>query len=252
MPQTWKVDNLNVTVFENRNLLGDAAAQMAKTYITDAIEQCGRAVVAFSTGTSQLQFYKALVKQPIDWSKVEAFHLDAYIGLQEEHPGSFRRYLHERLLDYVTIAKFHMIKGDADDVYSECHRLDLLARRRPLDVVFASIGENGQLAFNESPAIFDEDTYYKIVELSDASRRQQFGEGWFLHPDDVPRQAITITISAIIKARTVICCVPDLRKAQAVYNTLTQPFSHSFPATVLRFHTNAHLLLDPHSAAQIL
>ena len=251
MALTWTVDNLHITVYDDKNLLGEAGAELASQHINEAIEAKGHAVIVLATGASQFEFLDHLSGQVLKWARVEAFHLDEYVGLPATHPASFRRYLQERLLNKVDIRTFHAIIGDADDVQAECDRLDTLYRNKEIDVAFVGIGENGHLAFNDPPATFNDRVMYKIVQLDTACRRQQMGEGWFKSLDDVPEQAISMTIPGIMRAKTIICSVPDLRKAQAVYNTLKGKISGEYPASILRRHPRAYLLLDPNSASKL-
>jgi glucosamine-6-phosphate deaminase len=243
------VDQLKVSVFENKSLLARAAADLAEKYITHAIDKQGQAVIILATGASQFEFLESLTQRQINWQKVVAFHLDAYIGITEKHPASFRRYLRERIIDKVGLAHFYFIAGDCEDVESECARLDTLFDQYSVDVAFTGIGENGHLAFNEPPASFDDRMNYKIVRLNEASRRQQLGEGWFDRLEEVPKKAVTMTISAIMASKSIICTVPDMRKAEAVRKTLMEDISPWCPASILRKHSASNLFLDQASAS---
>jgi glucosamine-6-phosphate deaminase len=184
-----------------------------------------------------------LVKAEIDWSVVTAFHLDEYIGLPLSHPASFRKYLKERFVDLVNLKAFNYVNGEGDPV-EECKRLEKIIAEHPIDVAFVGIGENGHLAFNDPPADFETDDAYLIVNLDKECRLQQMGEGWFPTFDDVPKQALSMSIRQIMKSKAIICTVPDLRKANAVKNTLEKPVSNLVPASILRTHDATWLYLD--------
>jgi glucosamine-6-phosphate deaminase len=179
----------------------------------------------------------------IAWEKVTGFHLDEYLGLPMTHPASFRRYLKERLVDRLPLAAFHYISGDVDPV-AECRRVGELIRRRPIDVAFIGIGENGHLAFNDPPADFETEEPYLVVELDDGCRRQQLGEGWFPALEAVPRRAISMSVRQILKSRSIVCTVPDRRKAEAVRGAVRGPVTPALPASILQTHPATTLFLD--------
>jgi glucosamine-6-phosphate deaminase len=185
----------------------------------------------------------------VAWEGTTMFHLDEYIGMSADHPASFRRYLRERLTSRVPIGSVHFIAGDAPDLAAELDRLNRAIAATPVDVAFVGIGENGHLAFNDPPADFTTDIPYIIVTLDEACRRQQFGEGWFKTLDDVPRQAISMTVRQIMKATHIVCTVPDKRKAPAVKACLEGDVGPMFPASILRTHPSCHLFLDKDSAS---
>jgi glucosamine-6-phosphate deaminase len=186
----------------------------------------------------------------VDWSVVTGFHLDEYIGIPDTHPASFRKYLRERFVNLVQLKKFNFVNGSADPD-EECIRLGELISQHPIDVAFIGIGENEHLAFNDPPADFETEAPYLVVKLDEACRRQQLGEGWFPSLEDVPEKAISMSIKQIIKSKTVICSVPDKRKAVAVQHALTGEISPLHPATVLRTHPQTFLFLDNDSASKI-
>lgn len=232
--------------------MGRRAAEIGGDAIRDAIEKHGKANVVVATGASQFEVFKALTaRNDIDWSRVTGFHLDEYIGLPATHPASFRKYLKERFVDHVPLAAFHYVNGDAADAEQECRRLDDLIEKHPIDVMFCGIGENGHLAFNDPPADFDTEKPYIIVDLDEACRRQQHGEGWFATLDDVPSRAISMSIRQILKSRHIVCSVPDERKASAVKAALTGPVTPDVPASILQRHERAILLLDEAAASQL-
>src|SRR5262249_29809855 len=171
----------------------------------------GRARIVVATGTSQIAFLDCLIREPdIDWSNVDVFHLDEYVGLADDHPASFRKYLRERLIQPAGIVRFHPIDGQADPDRA-CEELGRALSARPIDVAFVGIGENGHLAFNDPPADFDTERPYILVRLDDACRRQQVGEGWFKTTDEVPDRAITMSIRQILRARAIVAVVPESR-----------------------------------------
>jgi glucosamine-6-phosphate deaminase len=176
------------------------------------------------------------------------FHLDEYIGLPADHPASFRRFLHERLIDRVSIPRYNLLDGEKDP-QAVIQQVGAALRAAPIDVAFVGIGENGHLAFNDPPADFDTTEPYLIVELDEACRRQQVGEGWFRSIDEVPAKAISISVRQILEAREIICVVPDARKAEAVRNSLDGPVTPAVPASILQTHPNATIYLDTASAS---
>jgi glucosamine-6-phosphate deaminase len=253
MNRTLKVDTLSVRVFDDDIALGRAAADDAAAAIADAVAAHGVAHVMLATGNSQFAFLDALVaRDDVDWGAVVAFHMDEYAGLPSSHPASFQRYMRERVAAKVPVGEFHYLQGDAPDHGAEAERYAELLRARPLDLCCLGIGENGHLAFNDPPvADFDDPLDVKIVELDDACRRQQVGEGHFATVADVPTQAITVTIPALLRAQRVHAVVPERRKAAPVEAALRGPITTACPASALRRHPNAVLYLDGESASRL-
>ena len=240
---------LEVKVLETKEKMGKAGAEKAARILKETIKEKNEAIFVAATGASQFKFLENLTSIPsIDWSKTAMFHLDEYIGIPEDHLASFRKYLKERLINKVHPGAVHLINGDAEDSGSECDRLGKIISQKEIDVAFVGIGENGHLAFNDPPADFDTEKPYLVVELDEASRRQQLGEGWFERLDDVPHRAISMSIKQIMKSKNIICIVPDSRKAQAVKDCLEGNISSDRPASILRKHKNAFLFLDKDSA----
>jgi len=238
-----------IKVFSDKIQLGEVAARQAANAINRAISERGQARIIAATGASQFEFLDALTKTPgIDWAKVEMFHLDEYVGLPITHPASFRKYLLERFIGPTKMMNYHLLDGEADpnDV---CKRVGAAISSAPIDVAFVGIGENGHLAFNDPPADFETDEPYIVVNLDEACRRQQVGEGWFAGLDDVPKQAISMTVKQILRAGEIICIVPDTRKAQAVKNCFENEISPQFPASILRAHNNTVVYLDTESSS---
>lgn len=244
-----KIDQLDVQVYTDKNAMGLAAAAKAAEKVKAALAEKGTATVILATGASQFEFLSELQKHDINWSKVTAFHLDEYVGLPITHPASFRKYLLERVITPSKIGTYHLLNGEADDLDAECARLGALLEQADVDVAFVGIGENGHLAFNDPPASFDDTVSYKVVDLDEKCRKQQLGEGWFPTFDDVPKQAISMTIPAIMRSKCIVCTVPDARKAEAVKNTLTLPVSGDIPASILRQHPDTIMFLDEAAAA---
>lgn len=239
-----------ITISSTPIELGRQAGTAAAARIKEAIATKGFANIILATGTSQFETLNQLLSEPgIDWSKVTMFHLDEYIGLTITHPASFRKYLKERFLSNVpTLKAAYLINGEGD-ARAECKRLGKLITDNPIDVALVGIGENGHLAFNDPPADFETEEPYIVVELDEACRKQQLGEGWFKSMDEVPLQAISMSVKQILKSKNIICSVPDERKAMAVKNSIEQPVNNVYPATALQKHSNCTCYLDIHSAS---
>jgi glucosamine-6-phosphate deaminase len=230
--------------------LGESAGKAAADLIRTTIANKGNANIILATGSSQFETLKQLIiEKDIDWSKVNMFHLDEYIGLPETSGASFRKYLKERFLSKVPALKaVYLVDGEADPV-TECNRLSIIIEANPIDVALVGIGENGHLAFNDPPADFDTKEPFIIVDLDEACRKQQFNEGWFKSVDEVPKQAISMSISQICKSKHIICSVPDVRKAQAVKDCLEQSVSNRYPASILQLHPSCCYYLDKPSSS---
>ena len=240
---------MHIKTYIDRPTMSRAAARQAGRVIEEAIAARGQARIIAATGASQFDFLAALTASPdVDWQAVEMFHLDEYVGLPIAHPASFRKYLIERLIEPAGIASYHLLDGEADPV-EVCKRAGEEISARPIDVAFVGIGENGHLAFNDPPADFETDEPYIVVDLDEACLRQQVGEGWFATLDDVPKQAISMTVKQILKAREIICVAPDARKAQAVKNCFENEISPHFPASILRTHVATTVYLDKESSS---
>ncbi|MGA7399648.1 MAG: glucosamine-6-phosphate deaminase [Candidatus Sulfotelmatobacter sp.] len=237
-------------VFEDRVKLGQSAAEQAATAIRRAIAERGHARIIAATAASQLEFLEALTNAPgIDWSKVEAFHLDEYIGLPVTHPGSFRKMLLEQLVQKTGITDYHLLDGDAADPLEIVSRVGKQLASQPVDIAFLGIGENGHIAFNDPPADFKTEEPYIIVNLDEACRQQQVGEAWFADISQVPKRAISMSARQILKAKEILAVVPGPRKAEAVKACFEGAISPMAPASILRTHPNATVYLDNHSAS---
>ena len=243
---------MQINISEDPKVLGKTAGSRAAELLRDTIKKNGSANLILATGTSQFETINQLIAEKgIDWSKVVMFHLDEYIGLPITHPASFRKYLTERFLSKVpALNSAHLINAETN-AEAECIWLGDLITQYPIDVALVGIGENGHLAFNDPPADFETDEPYIIVNLDDACRKQQLGEGWFKSIDDVPDQAISMSVKQILKSKNIICSVPDKRKALAVKNTVEQPVSNLYPASILKTHPACELFLDKASASML-
>ncbi|MEJ7693950.1 glucosamine-6-phosphate deaminase [Daejeonella sp.] len=243
---------MQIVIKPNPLELGIAAGKAAAELIRKAIVETGKANIILATGASQFETLTQLIKEDVDWSRVTMFHLDEYIGLPESSPASFRKYLQERFLAHVPSLKaVYLVNGETAPE-KECQRLGDLITQNPIDVALVGIGENGHLAFNDPPADFDTEEPYLVVSLDEECRKQQLGEGWFKTIDDVPKQAISMSVKQILKAKHIICSVPDKRKAEAVRNCLEQAVSNQYPSSILQRHGNCLLYLDTDSAGLLV
>ena len=225
------------------------AAERASALLREAIARKGSARLIAATGAAQFEFLEALTSLPgIDWKQVEMFHLDEYIGISASHPASFCRFLKERLIDKTGITKHHLLNGE-EDPEVVIQRTNEALRSELVDVAFVGVGENGHLAFNDPPADFETEQPYIVVDLDDACRKQQLGEGWFPTLADVPRRAISMSIRQILKTKKIMCIVPDARKANAVKACFDAEISPLAPASILRTHPDTTVYLDVNSAA---
>lgn len=239
-----------VKIFDDGGSLGRAAAAQAAGSIRSAIAERGRARIILATGTSQFDFLQALTgMDDIEWSKVEAFHLDEYVGLPVTHKASFRKILLERVVQKTGLTKFHPVEGDAADLPAALRELGRLISAAPIDVAFIGIGENGHIAFNDPPADFNTGEPYLIVTLDEACRRQQVGEGWFANLSEVPTRAVSMSVRQILKTREIITVVPDNRKSQAIAASLEGDIGPMVPASILRRHPDVTVYLDRDSAS---
>ena len=258
MPTQWRQVGRNssgaffvlLKVFNDRIVLGQAAAEQASAAIRRALAERGQARIIAATAASQLEFLDALTRAPgIDWLRVEVFHLDEYIGLPVAHPGSFRKMLVEQLVRKTGIVDYHLLDGDAADPLDVVRRVGTRLAAAPIDIAFLGIGENGHIAFNDPPADFQTEEPYIIVNLDEACRQQQVGEAWFADISQVPKRAISMSARQILKATEILAVVPGIRKAQAVKACVEDTISPMLPASILRTHPNATVYLDKNSAS---
>ena len=237
-------------VFNDKVTLGRAAAEQAAAAIQSAISQRGKARIIAATAASQLEFLDALTKAPgIDWTKVEAFHLDEYIGLPISHPGSFRKMLLTELVNKTGITHYHLLDGDAPHPSAVVREVGKQLASAPIDIAFLGIGENGHIAFNDPPADFNTEEPYIIVNLDEACRQQQVGEAWFSDIAQVPKRAISMSAKQILKAKEILAVVPGKHKAQAIKACFEGEISPMAPASILRRHPDATVYLDTKSAS---
>ncbi|MDP9077471.1 MAG: glucosamine-6-phosphate deaminase [Bacteroidota bacterium] len=245
-----KGDNLQVFKYENRTLMGEASAEVVLQKIAELLSKQQYVNIIFAAAPSQNEFLAALVKNElIDWERVNAFHMDEYIGLQDGDSRTFASFLKEKIFSELPFHNVNYINGNAPDLETECERYADLLKQYPADIVCMGIGENGHIAFNDPHvADFNDPLRVKVVNLDTACRQQQVNDKCFDELSDVPINAITLTIPALMAAKYIYCMVPGEKKAQAVYNTLNTAINEECPATILRNHENAVLFLDEDSA----
>lgn len=246
-------DKLRVEIFVDKEDMGKDAASFVAEKLNKAIRESGSASLILGTGASQYPLHDVLLEIGLDWTKITLFHLDEYIGISDRHPASFRRFLRENIAEKVHPQNVFYLDGNADDIKAEIRRYGKLLKDHPVDVACIGIGENGHIAFNDPyVADFDDPESLKVVEMDEACRMQQVGEGWFPTIGHVPVHAVTLTVPTIMNCKTLCCTVPDERKAEAVYNTLSGEINTSCPASILRKHDDAVLFLDRFAAKNIL
>ena len=196
---------MKVIVADNCRLMGELAARQAAGVINRAVEDHGAARIVLSTGASQFDTLSALVRQNVDWSRVEMFHLDEYVDLPETHTASFRKYLKERFVSRVPLKRAHFVDGTREGIAALTEEL----RSAPIDLGLIGIGENGHIAFNDPPvADFNDPRRVKAVPLDPVCRMQQVHDGCFANLDKVPEMALTLTVPALMSARHHFCIVP--------------------------------------------
>jgi glucosamine-6-phosphate deaminase len=249
--RTYKADQLNVEVFASNDDLSANVAHRVRDLLVATIARQGSAAAILATGNSQIRFLKQLVALGgVEWSKVTLFHMDEYLGVPADHPACFRRYMKERVASLVNPREFHYLAGDADLPLDECARYTALLQAQPIDLCCMGVGENGHIAFNDPPvARFDDPHWVKLVKLDDACKMQQVKEGHFPSLEAVPPYALTLTVPALVAAKTVLCLAPEKRKAVPVRNLLEGPIATSCPASILRRQSHATLLLDLDSSS---
>lgn len=241
---------MKVKVFATSEEMGKVASAHAKEIINSVIEKGETARILLSTGASQFPFFKYFVQEDIDWSKVEMFHLDEYVGISEDHPASFKKYLKERFINIVHPGKYHLIDGEKDPEET-IKELTKLLDEKKVDLGLIGIGENGHIAFNDPPADFEDQRYYKVVNLSDTCIKQQLHEGWFKDENEAYKQAISMTCSKIMDCKTIISVVPYAVKAQAILGTLTREVTNEVPATLFKKHADVTVYCDKDSASLV-
>lgn len=238
---------MEIRICKDKIELGKSAAKYAAESINSAIAEKGVARIALSTGASQFDTLAALINEDVDWSKVEMFHLDEYVDLPESHVASFRKYLKEKFTTKVALKAAHFVEGTEENRKEICKKIS----EAPIDVGLIGIGENAHIAFNDPPANFDTEEPYIVVNLNDTCKQQQVGEGWFETVNDVPKQAVSMSVKQIMKCKKIISCVPYSVKADAIFKTLSEEISNQTPATMLKTHKDFTLYIDSDSAAKI-
>ena len=240
---------MHITVEDNAETMASAAAEFIASKLNEAISTKGGARLLLSTGESQIAVLMRLREKDLPWGKVAAFHLDEYIGLPASHEASFRKYIRERFVEPLKPGAMHYVNGEGD-VRANIASLTGEIRKAPIDLALVGIGENAHIAFNDPPADFDTREAYIVVTLDEACKKQQVGEGWFESVDEVPKQAVSITVYQMMLAKTIVSVVPGVRKAAAVRDTLSSPVvTNGIPATKLREHRDWRLFLDAGSAS---
>ena len=237
-----------IHVYRTPEEMGNEAARLIAEKLNGAIAQKGEARLLLSTGASQFEMMDALIHMPVDFAKVTMFHLDEYVALPVTHIASFRKYLQERFVDKVPLKEAVFVNGEGN-VEANIAAITARIKEAPIDVGVIGIGENGHIAFNDPPADFDTEASYKVVNLDERCKRQQVGEGWFATVDDVPKQAISMTVKQIMACDSIVSVVPHAVKAEAVKNTLERDVTNLVPATIMKTHPDFNLFLDSESAA---
>ena len=250
LQRNFRADKLNIYVYESRPKMGKAAASVIAAEIRRAIQERGRASLILASAPSQNEFLSSLAEAPdIDWTRVTAFHLDEYLGMDEHAPQSFRRFLIDRLVNKVAFGQFHGLRGDAPDGSEEANRYAQLLNANPPDFAVLGIGENGHLAFIDPPFCdFNDPKAVKVVELDEVCRNQQVNDGAFATLEEVPRNALSLTIPTLMERPKLFAIAPGPAKRQGIKNTVEGPISTSCPASILRTHPDAHLFIDAVSA----
>lgn len=250
----FNCDKLHVRVFDSRAAMGECAGKEAAAYIKKLLQEKESINVMFAAAPSQNETLAELIAdEQIDWSRINAFHMDEYVGLAPEHPAGFRNFLNRAIFGLKNFKSVNLINGNAPDAWEEAARYDRLLREHPLDVCLLGVGENGHIAFNDPPvADFNDRAYVKVVELEERCRQQQVNDGCFEHIDQVPTHALTVTIPGLTQAAAMFCSVPAATKAEAIGHMINDEISTACPATILRRHDCAKLYADPDSGSVIL
>ncbi len=238
---------MEIRICKDRYELGKSAAKFVANEINRVISEKGSARIALSTGASQFDTLANLINEDVQWDKVEMFHLDEYVNLPESHVASFRKYLKEKCTTKVNLKAAYFVDGTEENRKELCKKIS----ESPIDIGLIGIGENGHIAFNDPPADFDTEEPYIVVNLNDTCKKQQVGEGWFQTVDDVPKQAVSMSVKQIMKCNKIVSCVPYAVKADAVLKTLSGELSNLVPATMLKTHPEFTLYIDWDSASKL-
>ena len=251
MSRSFQVDSLTVRLYESRAELGKHAAARAGEKLRDLLRRTETVNIIFAAAPSQNEFLASLATEAgIDWKRVRAFHMDEYTGLPDHAPQRFGNFLKSAFFDVVPLREVHYLQGNSSDLVNECRRYAELLVRFPAHIVFMGIGENTHIAFNDPHvARFNDPEMVKVVDLDEACRQQQVNDGCFKTINDVPRNALSLTIPALMKAEQVFCMVPGKMKANAIRHTLRDTIAEKYPSTILRTHPSAELFIDSDSGA---
>lgn len=245
-------DKLTVKIFDTRSEMGFVAARTVSEKVRELLQEKEYVSIIFASAPSQNEFLAALQEIDLDWNKVNAFHMDEYVGLDKNSPQGFGNFLKDRLFSKVPLREIHYLNGNANDLEEECNRYSQLLKKYPTDIVCLGIGENTHLAFNDPHvALFNDSKIVKVVELDEKCRFQQVNDGCFAAMEDVPVNALTITIPALFNSTYAYAVVPGELKADAIYHTLNSEIEEKYPSTILRKHPNAVLFIDVNSAKKI-
>jgi len=248
-----KAERLKVKIYNTRAEMGSGAAQDVAQKIRELLLEQDFVNIIFAAAPSQSEFLSYLcLEEDVSWNRINAFHMDEYIGLDQKAPQSFAYFLKEAIFDKVPFHKVHLLQGTATDLEAECRRYSALLEDFPVDIVCLGIGENGHLAFNDPHvADFRDPFAVKVVNLDRVSRQQQVHDDCFATIDEVPVSALTLTVPSLLKARFIYCMVPGTNKAQAIHHTLHSEVKENYPSTALRKHPHAVLYLDVDSASKL-
>ena len=252
MLKDYKVDKLRVRVFETRKEMGDCSGGEAAARLAELLKTKETVNIMFGAAPSQNEMLEAMCAADIDWSRVNAFHMDEYVALDPAHPAGFGNFLRRAIFDKLPFKSVHFINGNAADMEAECERYSALLKEYPLDICMLGVGENGHVAFNDPPvAEFEAPALVKEVELEAPCRQQQVNDGCFESLDQVPTHALTVTVPGLMSADWLYCTVPAPTKADAIKAMLEGPITTDCPASVLRRYENAGLYLDKDAAAKL-
>ncbi len=252
--KTIQADKLKVNIYDTRKALGEEAAKEFTARVKQLLQTKSEINIVFAAAPSQNEFIHVLANnKEIEWGRINACHMDEYMGLDPEAPQGFGNFLRDRLFEKQQFKSVNYLKGDVSNIDEECKRYAGLLKQFPTDIVCMGIGENGHIAFNDPHvAFFDDPELVKVVELDEKCRRQQVNDGCFKSLEKVPTHALTLTIPALAAADCIFCMVPGSTKAQAVFDTVTGDISEKCPASILKIHNNATLYTDMDSAAKII
>ena len=251
--RNFKKDELTVRVFDNRANMGVEAAKEASGWINEVIKEKGEVNIIFAAAPSQNDFLSSLIKEDVDWTKVNAFHMDEYIGLSEDAPQGFANFLRRAIFDLVPFKAVYCMNGQNESPEAECKRYEQLLLSHPTDIIFMGIGENGHIAFNDpGVAKFDDPENIKIAKLDEVCRNQQVNDGCFASIDLVPIHAYTLTVPIMMRAPKMMLVVPTALKAKAIHDTVLGPVDEMVPASIVRTHKGGATLYTDVAGASLI